>query len=447
MKIIFITLSLVIIGSLFSIYYIKKINEYKIIFNKGPNHSKADFGVSVDDGIKFIKLFTKEYLKTVDDEVHPKFKKDFLLLKSKKVSAKLVISSFGESLTYLYPDNKSQVTIDFIDFPVQTALCFGFIDLNNPSTKVDLSKIDMKGRRLDSMIKAYKAHREGVNFTSGNGGSIFSSAKLIFNNSTKIFQFHEKTISGFLNEITFKQNNDWYLQIYGKEGSHNYKINGVLLITSEKTFDWTFELAKEIGKQMAEIEIINFIKKSKFFKLAMADKKLRPKAEIIAQKLSRSEQEKKAFPYPIWAFKQDVFQLKKDAEQIGIDSSYVDELLKEPSLKTVDGTLFVYFSSKLGFMTQWSMMNLFFMICIVLLAYFKFHEMTILFHLLKLISALKLKVSIITIITIANSWVFAKKPASIPIKYWLLPCALYFLCVVFIIYLMNNYSDSINKSP
>jgi hypothetical protein len=155
-----------------------------------------------------------------------------------------------------------------------------------------------------------------------------------------------------------------------------FNIKGLLIISSENTFDWTFEIARKIANQMVELEIKDLLTKSEFFRLSLADNKLRPIAENIIQKKSRSEKDK-SYLYTLWEFKKDINDLKKEAKKYNVDSSYVDEILKDISLKPVDGTLFFYYKNEIGFMLQWSLMNLSIITILLILTHYKYRNTTL----------------------------------------------------------------------
>ena len=193
---------------------------------------------------------------------------------------------------------------------------------------------------------------------------------------------------------------------------------------------------------MAEIEIKTLLIKSEFFRLSLADKKLRPKAEDIIQKKTRSEKDK-SYQYPLWEFKKDVFELKKEAKQVGVDISYVDELLKETSQKTESGTLFVYYQNAKGFMLQWSLMNLCFLVILAALTFIKYGNTPLLILATKFLSVLGTNLSIILLLTVTNGWVFSRKPESLTVMYWVLPCILYISCIVWSVTIVNSMSEII----
>ncbi len=438
--------SLVIIGTLIIIsltsflwWYIKS-HELEVVYNNGPKYSKNDYHENITDGVKFIKIFVTEYKKVIDQEVHSKFKGDFQLLKNNSVGAKLVISSFGESLIYIYPSTKNQIIVDSIDFPVQPAFAYGAIDLNNPEKTIDLSKFELK-LPFNDAINAYNDQPGSITIGEGYGGGfVFGGPGSVgYNGTTKLFKFPRQAIVGFAvtNSVIFDNSTPHYVAIYGRPGHHEFNLKGPLLLSSENTFDWTLEIARKLGKDMAEIEIKNLLTNSEFFRLSLADKKLRPKAEDIVQKRTRSEKDK-SYQYPLWEFKKDVFELKEEAKKINIDSSYVDEILKETSLKPMDGTLFFYYPNARSFAWQWFLMNMCFLLILVVLAFTKYGDIQLLVLTTRAITVLGTNLSIITLITIANGWVFSKKPESLTIIYWILPCTIYLLCIALSLLLVNS---------
>lgn len=424
------------------------MQDFNIIYNHGPNYSKADYKKNVKDGVTFIKTFIIEYCKVIDQEVHRKFIGEFMLRKQDSISAKLVISSFGESLIYLFPDSQNQVFIDCIDFPVQTALAYGFINLCDPKTKVNLSKVHLK-MPLPNAIKEYNSEPGRITITEGNGGAIFSSGgTLVFENVHKIFSFQRQTILGLMSNLVFKNSSPLYVQVYGHAGSQEINTSqGLLMLSSENTFNWSFKIATKLGIETAEIELKKLITDSEFFRLFIADNKLIPKAEGIIRKQERAIKDK-SYQYPLWEFKKDVSELRDEAKHIGIDSSYVDELLKEPSLKPTHGILFAYYPNARGFMFQWVLMNfVFFSILVVLTLIQKYGNIQLLSLAMRAFSAFGINFSIIALMTIANGWVFSKKPESITVAYWIFPCIIYFICIAYCILVVYpmSYVPAIGK--
>ena len=442
--------SVFLVGLIFYFRGSYKNHAYKITYNSGPKHSRDDYKESVADGVQFIATLVREYKKVVDREVHSKFKGEFQLHKQNSMGAKLVLSSFGESLIYIFPDSQNVVTVDYIDFPVQPALAYGFIDLNNPRHAVDLTKIEIK-IPLSAAINAYRSEPGKIIIAENFGGAnVFGGPGAVaFNDVRKMFFFDkEETIVGFGNtsRIAFKQSSPHYLSIYKHPGSHVFNLNGLLLISGKNTFDWSYQMAKNIGAETAEMEIKELLTKSEFFKLPLADKQLRPKAEEIIQKTERSEKDK-SFKYPLWEMKKDIFELRSEAKQLGIEISYVDELLKELSLKPVDGTLFFYYPNAKGFMWQWSLMNFFFLILLALLTLIRHGDTPFLMLAMRAFSAIGTNFSIIALITLANGWVFSKKPESLTVSNWILPSLLYLLCIAYYLIIVNSarYSQGIHK--
>lgn len=432
--------TLIVVGLILFLWWVKMAHEYEVVYNKGSNYSQNDYHENVTDGVKFISVFVSEYKKVIDQEVHSKFKSDFQLLNKNSVGAKLVISSFGESLIYIFPNTKNKITVDLIDFPVQSALGYGAIDLNNPENAIDLSKFVLTLPFKDAM-EAYNAQPGSISIGEGfGGGFVFvGTGSVGYNGTTKLFKFPRQAVVGFAvtHSIIFDNSTPHYVAIYGRPGHHEFPLKGPLLLSSENTFNWTFDIAKNLGKDLAEIEIKNLLTNSEFFRLSLADKKLRPKAEDIVQKRARSEKDK-SYQYPLWEFKKDVFELKEEATKINIDGSYVDEILRESSLKPMDGTLFFYYPNAMGFTWQWILMNLCFLLILAVLAFIKYGDISLLVLATRAISVLGTNLSIISLITIANGWVFSKKPESLTITYWILPSIIYMLCIALSLIVLNS---------
>lgn len=434
-----ITSCFIIIGLIYFLWWHAKIQGYKVIYNHGSLYSKNDYKNNVSNSVEFIKTLRMEYAKLIDREVHRKFKREFKLFKQDSIGAKLVISSFGDSLIYIYPNTINQIIVDCIDFPVQTAFAHGFIDLNTPNKEVNLRQVELK-IPVPEAIEKYKSEPGHIIIADGNWIIFSGGGNIIFENINKLFTFEGKSIIGIVSNIGFKHSDPDYIQKYGSMGYHQYKNQGLLMISNQNCFDNSLQIAMDLGKEMAEIEIKDLLTKSDFFKLSLDEKRLRPKAEDIIRKTTRSEKDR-SFLYPLWEFKKEVGELKTEANQIGIDSSYVDELLKDPSLKSTDGFLFVYYPNARGLMLQWFIMNLIFLNILSVLT-LKYGNYSPLILAMRNISLIGTNISILSLITSANLWVFYKKPESVTIMYWILPGILYLLCIAYcaaiVIYMRHN---------
>ena len=287
---------------------------YEVIYHSNFDPLKETYGNSAEDGIKFIKLLLENYSKVLHKEVNLASKEEYLLWRGKGIGVKLVISTFNESLLYFFPNEKNEIFVDGIDFPVQTALLYGFIDLNKPKNEINLKKLSLKVP-FDDAVSQYKAEEARILFTD-SGGWFFIALKgrLAFKNVNKMFSFRKKTIVGVKTAVLeITNSSQFFIQIHGHADSFKFNLEGPLLFSSENTFSWAFEIAAKLGRDFAELEIKELFTKSEFFLLALADKKLRPKAEEIVQKKSRSEKDT-SFQYPLWEFKKDVCEVKKEAE-------------------------------------------------------------------------------------------------------------------------------------
>ena len=413
---------------------------FQVFYNNDQTQIKIEYRKNISDAINFVKIFMNEYDKIIEQEVSIKFKNQLKLVQKGFVGVKIVISSFGEALLYFFPNDQNEIIIDIIDFPVQPAFTYGFIDINNPKENIDLQKVKIHVPLPDA-IKQYKAESGWMKFSceEDDGGILFvgrGSGKLILKNTHKIASMPNHTILGLINTVIFDNSSQHYIDVHGKAGRHEYNIEGLLLIISENTFDWSFNVAKKIGGNLAEMDIKDLFTNSEFFRLSLAEEQLRPKAEIIAQKKARSEKDT-TFAYPLWEFKKDFLELKKDAEQIGIEISFIDELLVDTSLKNHDGILFRYYSNSKGFMLQWATMNLIFLIILAALTLIKVNGLPVLSFATQIFSNLSLNISIITLLILANGYVFTKKPEGLTIDYWVLPTLLFLSCIAWITTTIN----------
>lgn len=344
MAIIFLSCLLIGLGFISCIWWYYNIPKYKIFFNNIQNHSKINCNKNVSGGLKFIDTLITQYKLVIDREVHGKFKRKFRLLTQDAIGTKIVISSFEESLIYIFPNARNQAIVDCIDFPIQTALSWGCIDLNNPERAVNLSNININ-IPIPEAIEKYKKEPAKVIIEKGSWIWLSGGGTVIFQDVNKIYEFQSKSIMGMLvNNIGFKHSSP---KIHKNNQYHN---KGLLLISNLTKFDKSLQIARDLGRQMADIEIKELITNSKFFKLFMADKKLRPKAENIIQKQERSKKDL-SFRYPIWEFKMDLSELREEAKNMNIDSSYADKLLKDSSTNIVDGSLFLLSECKKFYVT------------------------------------------------------------------------------------------------
>ncbi len=91
-------------------------------------HGSYNLKVQKKDKLRFVQALVGEYARMFDEEIDPKFKASFIL--ADKCSAWYVVSSYGESLVYVYRSEKPRITVDYVDVPAQLMLTHGLVDLN-----------------------------------------------------------------------------------------------------------------------------------------------------------------------------------------------------------------------------------------------------------------------------------------------------------------------------
>lgn len=407
---------------------------YKIekVLKLGLTKSDDNFDQSIIEAKKFSEKLVTEYLTFLSNKVHPKFKNSFNLWQSDKKAVKIVLSTFNESLIQVFPSNKNQLIVDAINFPIQTALCFGYIDLNAPQKEIDLKRIELKVP-FNQALKDYHNEPGRINLIE-SGVGLFSTVDLIFENERKLFQFKEKTMVALLGSLTIINNTALFKKLHGHGDSLKFHLNSPLILVSENRFSWALEATKELGNEVAEVQIKELYINSDFFKQSLIYPKLEPKVREILQKKSHSEKGT-FYKYPLWEFKKDIDELKREAKQVGLSDNDVDELLNYTPLQPKDGTLFLYYRNHYEFTLQWIIVNsvLFFSALLLKRIKDKISALELIFSTIsEFIGKAFIPVFSLTI----NVWIFNKCPDSLEFYFWIIP-GLIFL-VTFIVSLRTD---------
>ena len=113
------------------------------------------------------------------------------------------------------------------------------------------------------------------------------------------------------------------------------------------------------------------------------------------------------------------------AAKLGLDISYVDNLLKDPSISPSDGYLFWYYKSRAGFVFQWVLVD------VVLLLAIAAFLITKRWTKLAKWGATGLFVALIrsSVVLGINAYIFAKKPEALRVDYMILPGILLLACL------------------
>jgi hypothetical protein len=191
---------------------------------------------------------------------------------------------------------------------------------------------------------------------------------------------------------------------------------GIILISKEKSFG---KLVKESLKDACDLEIKDKYISSKYFKEAMIHPILKDYALKIKQKQAASKAKEQE--YPIWEFEKDLQEMRKIAKKAGLANNYVDEMIKDPQYEPITGKLLYYYSDKLGFMWQWSIINSGLFLFVIVLCHF-FPSICNSNSYLILMTA--------TIVTI-NKWVY-DKATDIDFIYWVIPGLLFIASFLFV---------------
>lgn len=385
-------------------------SKYKIeSVNKQPSLARfdMDFGQKIQSAKSFSENLINSYLEILDKEIHSTFRSHFTLGKSNHISVRSIFSSVRESVIYIFPAEKSELAVDCTKYPIQMTLLSG-LDSPNHDTKLMIP--------YEEAIEKYNKFPVMFNLKEN---SLFYISKLTLNTGVpKVFEFGRHSIVT-LYQVRFELRQN-------EQTVRTVDVDAVGILTGEDDFSWALEKAREIGANLIVFEIMELLESSPYFREALAHPKLKTKAEEIQRKRSRAEKDP-SFEYPYWQFKSDISKLTQEARKLRIDTSYVEELLKDPSLKPHDGNLLWYYSNCSEFMLQWVFINSILLLLIVLLLLLKHKDK----HIIEIALGSYKKGILPAIILTINGWIFWVKPNGAGILYWVLPGAVLLICLAF----------------
>jgi|LGOV01.1.fsa_nt_gb hypothetical protein len=319
------------------------------------------------DKESFLNSIIKAYHKLIDNEVDKSFYKYFPMYGN--LSARYFISNYDESILYIYPSNKKSIRIDYLDKPAQVLLSHGLIDLNNPESDIHPEKLLLTVSR-DEAVSAYQESRSNIMVGGGdarNSGYIAGEGSLRLNNFLKIIQFvaSEAIMTISSGKLIISTSDPITKSIYGCDMEFTYTLNGPLLISNITNFENVSDVGENIGISLAEIHIKQLMVRSKAFNFYIDEKKLKPFAEAIVDNVKKSESDPSL--YPLWKFKNDLYQMHAYAEKEGVSCEYVDELIGMLKAGAMTGTLLMYYKNGHEFTMQWLLINAILVTCMTLL--------------------------------------------------------------------------------
>lgn len=350
----------------------------------------------------FVEKFVNSYREFIKREINPKFKDLFALAKGKNLSAIVFFSAVSEALLCIYPSNQNELIVECSQYPVQMSVLSG-IEEENSEAHLTMP--------YEEALKKYN-NEEGLIRVSIHTCMI--SNLTLSSDYPKIFSFSENSLITLSNVRIEIKGSD--------EEARSVDIETVGFLTGEKNFSFAIGRAEELGRYVAEGNILHLFITSEFFRTALLDEHLSMIAKEINQNLSRVEKDD-TFTYSFWEFKEDVLKLKEEAERYGIDASYIDDLLIFPANQPKDGFLFRYCPNYFWFSVQWSIINISLLVLFVVLITLKLKWENS--KIAVLINKLWAK---LTILLSINVWVFYKKPEYMGIKYWIVPGVFFIAC-------------------
>jgi len=414
------------------------LNHYNVTVNEYGNHGMQ---VQKKDKVDFALSIIEEYQNNVKKETHDKFQEKFSL--ADNCSVLYVISNFGESILFIYPSPKKEISINYVNVPAQVMLTHGLIDLNNPHSAIHPEHIQVNVPEKNA-IEYYKSSHSNLQ-SSGRGSSYLTGegeGAVAFNNPFKIVEFVDNDSGSFMTfyggKFNVETSDPMTLSIYKRSMKFSYNLKGPLIVTNATDFTGLSDIGREIGVTLFNKDYKELIIKSETFKYFLGHKKIKPIAEEIALKKKRSEEDK-SFDYPLWMFKEDLLKLQELSIKEGISKEYVDELVGMMKSSSMTGTLLYYYIDKNGFILQWLLINASLMLIMISISIIKINGTPIVQLLLNGLTAIQADKYLLTVIIVAvNSWVFTVKPPHLDVRYWLIPALLIFTNVAVSIYIQKT---------
>lgn len=412
---------------LISIFVLRAIyfnrNNYKIhniVIRPSVQRFGRDFSKEIQTTKVFVERFINSYQDVIEKEVNSDFKESFTLSKGKKLSAKVIFSAVSEAFLGVYQSPQNELIVECTKYPVQMAL-FSGIDCEDPKSELLVS--------YEDAIKAYNDCP--VAFRLEESVQFFLISDLQFRSDCPEYFSFAKNALVTLSGIGMKT------KLEGGVITMNIDINNVVFITGEKDFSFAIEKAEALGKFFGESQIERLFAKSKFFRLAKIEEHLEPKAKEIGQNVSRSEKDPQ-FKYPYWKFKKDVAELEGEAKKYGIDTSYIDDLLKYPSNQPKDGYLLWYYPNHFWFSVQWIAVNIVLLVVFSIIVIVERTDYKIAALMNRWWSKLSIHLSLNVILLSINAWIFVGKPKYLNIKYWIIPGVLLIACFLITVLTSKN---------
>jgi hypothetical protein len=310
-------------------------------------------------------------------------------------------------------------------------LFYDLINLNNPKYDIHDHLIKVKVPH-EQALKTYLETPASIISTGPGSNYVTLQGGIRFINPVKAIHFQKDAFTTFYKtniKVERDTRDPLHVEVYRTQKPHPFsiQINGALLITGETNLSHLLGVAKEIGTTLASIEIKGLISSSTFFRQALAHDELSGKIKEIQERKARSEAERNPSLYPLWEYFKDIEDLKQKAQKLGIDSSYVDNLLKDEALRPHSGHLLWYYSSLKQFTMQWAIINLSVLICLILLKHY-------VPNLIKIAPVESPKILILMIIISINGFIIYERPKALDIIYWIIPGLLFIFCALLILF-------------
>lgn len=391
--------------------YLSQARQYRIDTVVTPKNM-SNFDKEFNKSIQLAKLFSESVINSYFDFLHAEvnaiFLDSFALTTEGNLSVNLLLSTEDdEAFIHLSSGLKNELHVKVTRLPTQVAL---FSQLDDPG------KEHPEGSSLNRILEGYSNLPYAIGTLDDEDSSvIYLSDVTVRSWSPILFYLIPRSIA-VLKDFTSKLRVSDSTEFIRKFGD-------IAFLCGEEGYGWALKKCREIGEELANLQIQALFMSSPLFRKALAHDTLSTIARMIKEKASRSVEDL-SFDYPIWEIQMDMQELKELAQYYGVgDTLYTRELLLYESKRTRNGTLLWYYGGYVQFTVQWLLLNFALLVCLYLIRHFGSRIRSIYWNRVQYLFGS-------TLIIAPNGWAFLAMPDGMNFYYWLLPGFLFIACLL-----------------
>jgi|GEM_PF-4451124 len=370
-------------------------------------YSRAEFISIFEISKEFAAGFIHEYRDVLQKEIAPQFL-DSIPLARGNYTINIIASTECESFISIQPSHKLLHTYSVSDWPIQVHLFSGLDSL------VGRGEVDTI---VAYTLNRYKLIPPTYSITDSN---------VIFTTDVTFVSYLAKQFTFGKNSLIFLENGKFAIR-RNKRHVVETTLNGFSFLTGDSDFSYFTNLKERYGQLIAEQQMRNLFFSSRYFREVRGYKLLAPLAGemLIKQEKARNG----LIDYPFYQFNAERLELRKKIYELGLDDKFEDDLFNDGNIRPHIGNLFVPYTSRVGFMVQWIVIN---SSMFILLFIVKLKANKRLLTIKEFLINSNHKFLVISVISGVNGWVWMKIPNNFTIWYMAIPGLLYIATISFV---------------